>query len=98
MTYRFRAEVWLHQGDAAWHFLAVPEDVSDDIEARTSHLSRGFGSVRVRVAVGSSTWSTSVFPDSKRGVYVLPVKKEIRRAEGIEAGDEVEVSLALVDA
>jgi hypothetical protein len=97
MPYRFRAELWLHQGEAAWHFLTVPEDVSDDVEARTSHLTRGFGSVRVRVTVGSSTWSTSVFPDSKRGAYLLPVKKEVRRAEGIGAGDEVVVDLELLD-
>lgn len=95
--YRFRAEVWLHQGEAAWHFLTVPGDVSDDIEARTADQHRGFGSVRVRVTIGGTTWSTSVFPDSKRGAYVLPVKKEVRRAEGIDTGDEVDVTIELVD-
>ena len=97
MSYRFTTEVWLHQGDAAWHFLTVPEDVSDDIEERTSHLQRGFGSVRVRVTVGDTTWATSVFPDTKRGAYVLPVKKDVRKAEGIDDGTEVAVALELVD-
>ena len=97
MTYEFDAEIWLHQGDGAWHFLTVPADVSDDIEARTSHLRRGFGSVRVRVRTGVTTWSTSIFPDSKRGAYVLPVKKEVRRAEGIDDGTTVVVGLDLVD-
>lgn len=97
MTYEFDAEIWLHQGDGAWHFLTVPGDVSDDIEARTSHLRRGFGSVRVRVRIGATTWSTSIFPDSKRGAYVLPVKKEVRRAEGIDDGTTVVVGLDLVD-
>jgi hypothetical protein len=97
VSYEFRAEVWLHQGDAAWHFLTLPEDVSDDIEERTSHLQRGFGSVRVRVHVGATTWATSVFPDTKRGAYILPVKKDVRRAEGIDDGTEVDVTLELVD-
>ena len=97
MSYEFSAEVWLHQGDAAWHFLTVPEDVSDDIEERTSHLQRGFGSVRVRVRIGSTTWATSVFPDTKRAAYILPVTKDVRRAEGIDDGTEVQVSLDLVD-
>ncbi len=97
MTYEFDAEIWLHQGDGAWHFLTVPAEVSDDIEARTSHLRRGFGSVRVRVRIGATTWSTSIFPDSKRGAYVLPVKKEVRRAEGIDDGTTVGVGLDLVD-
>lgn len=97
MSYEFSAEVWLHQGDAAWHFLTVPEDISDDIEERTSHLQRGFGSVRVRVRIGVTTWTTSVFPDTKRAAYILPVKKDVRRAEGIDDGTEVKVSLDLVD-
>ena len=98
LPYRFWAELWLHQGDAAWHFLTVPAEVSDDIEARTADQHRGFGSVRVRVTVGATTWQTSVFPDSKRGAYILPVKKDVRRSEEIAAGDTVEVSLELVDA
>ena len=97
MSYHFHAELWLHQGDAAWHFLTVPADVSDDIEARTADQHRGFGSVRVRVTIGATTWQTSVFPDSKRGAYVLPVKKDVRRAEGIDAGDTAGVTIDLVD-
>jgi len=97
VSYEFSAEIWLHQGDAAWHFLTVPEDISDDIEERTSHLQRGFGSVRVRVRIGATTWSTSVFPDTKRGAYTLPVKKAVRRAEGIGGGTVTDVRLELVD-
>lgn len=96
--YRFRAELWLHQGDAAWYFLTVPPDVSDDIEARTAHLRRGFGSARVRVTIGATTWATSVFPDSKRQAYVLPVKRDVRQAEDLDAGDDVGVTLQLIDA
>jgi hypothetical protein len=96
-VYRFDATLWLHDGDAGWHFITVPDDVSDDIEARAASSRRGFGSVRVRVTVGSSTWATSVFPDGKRRAYVLPVKQAIRKAERIVPGDEVGVALELVD-
>jgi hypothetical protein len=96
--YTFDAEVWLWTGDAAWHFLTVPQDVSDEIEVRTAEQQRGFGSVRVRVTVGSTTWSTSVFPDRSREAYILPVKKEVREREGIAAGDRVSVRIELVDA
>ncbi len=95
--YEFDAELWLHAGEAVWFFVTVPEDVSDDIEARTVDESRGFGSVRVRVSVGATTWATSVFPDSKRGAYILPVKKAVRKAEGIDDGDVVTITLELVD-
>lgn len=95
--YRFDAELWLHAGEAAWCFVTLPEDASDDIEARTVDQARGFGSVRVRVTVGATTWATSVFPDSKRGAYVLPMKKTMRKAEGLQDGDVVSIVLALVD-
>lgn len=95
--YRFTAELWLHQGDAAWYFVTLPHDVSDDIEARSADTSRGFGSVKVTVTVGDTTWSTSVFPDTKREAYVLPVKKSVRKAEGLDDGDDVTIRLDLVD-
>jgi len=96
-SFEFDAEVWLWEGEAAWHFLTVPADVSDDIEERSTRLPRGFGSVRVRVTIGATTWATSVFPDSKRRAYVLPVKKEVRRAEGLAVGSRVTVTLELID-
>ena len=95
--FTFDAELWLYEGDAAWHFITVPEDISDEIAERAAGPRSGFGSVRVEVTVGATTWSTSVFPDSKRGAYVLPVKKEVRRREQIDAGDRVALSLELID-
>lgn len=96
-SFVFDAEVWLWDGQAAWHFLTVPADVSDDIEARSTGRQRGFGSVRVRVTIGATTWATSVFPDSKRQAYILPVK-EVRRSEGLSAGTGVTVALELLEA
>ena len=56
---------------------------------------RGFGSVKVEATIGDSRWSTSVFPQ-KAGGWFLPVKKAICRAEGLEAGQEVELRLELL--
>ena len=92
--HRFDAEIWLWEADAAWHFLSLPEHVADEVEEQAGPR-RGFGSVPVQVTIGSSTWSTSVFPDSTRGVYLLPVKKSVRAREGLEPGDVVTVSLTL---
>ena len=94
--FRFEAPLWLWEAEAAWHFVTVPADISDEIEGRSGER-RGFGSVRVRVTIGSSTWSTSVFPDKKREAYVLPVKKDVRTREAVAAGDRVTVQLELLD-
>ena len=91
--WEFEAELWpVEQG--SWVFLTLPEDVDEDVRLLSGPPS-GFGSVRVEVTVGRSTWRTSVFPDKARG-FVLPVKKDVRRAEDLEVGDRCVVRLALL--
>ena len=96
--YEFDGEVWEHDGAAAWHFLSLPEDLADEIDEVHGHLAAGFGSLRVDVAIGSTRWSTSIFPDTKRGTYVLPVKAAVRKAEGLTAGTTATVELVIVGA
>jgi hypothetical protein len=96
-TYRFTAELWRWDGDAGWFFVTVPEEPSDEIEHRTAHRQGGFGSVKVEVTVGATTWSTSLFPDRSREAYVLPVKRQVREREGLAEGGPVAVELRLVD-
>jgi len=76
--------------------VSLPEDVADDIDERYGHLEAGFGSLRVEVVIGSTTWRTSVFPDTKRGTYVLPVKKQVRTAEGLVDGSMCSIELSVV--
>jgi hypothetical protein len=97
MEYRFQAELWVHSGEAGWHFVTLPTDVADEIDDLTAHTRRGFGSVRVVVTVGSTTWSTSIFPDTSAESYVLPVKKPVRTGEGLHEGDLIDVTLHLAD-
>lgn len=81
--------------NGTWHFVVVPEELSDDIRVHAMAGLRGFKSVRVEATVGDVTWRTSVFP-IKAGGYFLPVKAEVRRKAGIAAGDEVTVEIALL--
>jgi hypothetical protein len=94
--YSFATELWEWDGNASWHFVSVPEDDADDIEERFGGRAGGFGSIRVEVTIGSSTWRTSLFPDSKRRTYVLPVKKPVRSAEGLTAGSTAAVTLTVL--
>lgn len=98
-TYRFSAEVWEHDGPAAWHFVTLPPDLADEIDeidAAARPERRGFGAVRVEVTIGATTWRTSLFPDTKAGSYVLPVKKDVRRAEGLHDGTRADLTIELV--
>lgn len=89
----FRAEVWRYPGTMAWHFVTLPQDVADELD-EVAGPKGGFGSVRVEVTVGATTWRTSVFPDKSRGTFILPMKKEVRLSEGLGDGDSVSVTLA----
>jgi hypothetical protein len=95
-VHTFASTLWEHDGNAAWHFLSLPDDLSDDLEQRHGHHAAGFGSLRVEVTIGDTTWRTSLFPDSKRKTYVLPVKKQVRVAEGLADGSPVEVRLRVL--
>ena len=90
----FHAEIWEHSPEepGSWHFLTLPVEVAEDVALEAGPRG-GFGSVRVEVSIGSSTWRTSLFPDSKSGTFVLPVKKPVRQANGLQAGDTCEVRL-----
>jgi hypothetical protein len=94
--YRFEAEVWEHDGPASWHFVSLPDEVADDIEERHGAAAAGFGSIRVEVAVGSSTWRTSLFPDRKRQTYLLPVKAAVRKAEGLHDGSRAAFAITVL--
>lgn len=69
--------------------------VADDLSADAGPR-RGFGSIRVEARIGDTTWHTSLFPDSKSGSLLLPVKKQVRLAEDIEPGSTCEVALRLI--
>lgn len=95
MTYRFTSPLWRWKGDSAWHFVTLPADVADDIEQESEGMRGGFGSVKVVVTVGSTTWSTSLFPANSAESYILPMKRQVRLAEELDEGDPVQVSLEL---
>lgn len=85
---------------AAWYFLTIAGDMADGI--RIAAISgqwldgrRGFGSARVDVSIGATSWKTSVFPHKESGGWLLPVKAAVRRAEGIAEGDDVTVRVSL---
>ena len=96
-TFEFTAPLWRYPGEGGWHFVSLPAEIGDDIAEVTAGIRVGFGSVRVAVTVGTTSWRTSIFPDSKTRTYLLPVKKEVRDAEKLETGDEVWVQVQIVD-
>ena len=91
MDLEFSAEVWFWRGPSPYHFVAVPEDESAELQETAALVTYGWGMIPVEVRIGSTRWTTSLFP--KNGGYVVPIKDAVRRAEGLELGVEVSVRL-----
>lgn len=95
----FDAELWVWDARRSdtWTFVSLPVEQSEDIRELANEPRRGFGSVRVRVTVGGSTWKTSIFPDGASGSYVLPIKRAVRNAEELDIGDVAAVTVELAE-
>jgi len=89
----FSGEVWFWRGPSPFHFVTVPPEESAELQAMAAQVTYGGGMVPVEARIGSTAWTTSLFP--KNGGYVVPLKDLVRRAEGIDVGDTVTVRLVV---
>jgi hypothetical protein len=92
----FTAQLWEHEPDrlGSWHFLTLPAELAEQVVAEAGPR-HGFGSIRVEVRMGTTSWRTSLFPDSTTGSLLLPVKRDVRLAERIAPGSSCEVTVHL---
>jgi len=95
LTFKFKAAVWVWEGPAAWHFTTLPTELSHEISELFADQKRGFGSLPVEVSISDLIWQTSIFPDKKRGGYLLPLKKEILKKASLAVGEIVEFKIAI---
>jgi hypothetical protein len=93
--YRLKLKVWVYPGLAGWHFVSLPKKESEEIKKNFDHLKKGWGSLPVIVAVSKTSWKTSIFPDKKSGMYLLPLKAEVRKKERIIKGVEIKLLLEI---
>ena len=93
MDLQFSGEIWFWKGPAPWHFVTLPDAECAAIEAAAASVTYGWGMIPVRARIGTTDWTTSLFP--KDGTYVVPVKTRVRAAEQIELGDTVTVRLTV---
>ena len=95
MELEFSGEIWHWKGPSPFHFVTVPEDLCDALDATAGLGSYGWGMIPVRVTIGDTHWKTSLWP--KDGRYLVPLKDAVRRAEGLEIGATTTIRL-FVDA
>lgn len=93
MDMAFSGEIIFWRGPAPWHFVTMPERESADLQENSGMFSYGWGCIPVRCRIGDTSYTTSLFP--KDGRYLVPIKTAVRRAEGLELGDQVIIRLTI---
>jgi hypothetical protein len=91
MDLDFSGEIIYWRGPSPFHFVAVPDEQSAAIEAVSAMVTYGWGVIPVSARIGRTDFTTSLFPRGE--LYLLPIKVAVRRAEGLELGDEVRVRM-----
>ena len=91
MKIEFEGAIWFWQGPAPWFFVTVPPAQCLDLQAISGSVSYGWGMIPASVRIGQTTWTTSLFP--REGLYVVPIKASVRKAERLEEGQSVHVEL-----
>jgi uncharacterized protein DUF1905 len=89
----FSGEIWHWKGPSPFHFVTVPEELCDALDATAGLVSYGWGMIPVSVRIGDTDWKTSLWP--KDGRYIVPLKADVRRAEALEVGDTTRVRLVV---
>ncbi len=93
MNIEFTGKIWYWRGPAPFYFVTVPAEQSSDIKAVSNLVTYGWGVIPVHAQIGGTEWKTSLFP--KDGLYLVPLKDAIRKAEGLAEGDVVTIWLEI---
>ena len=91
MKIEFSGKIWFWKGPAPWYFVTIPAKESRELKAISGFVTYGWGVIPVSVRIGTTEWTTSLFP--KDGRYIVPIKANVRKAENLEMGDRVTVRL-----
>jgi len=81
------------RGPSPFYFIPIPAISSAKIRKLSSVLSYGWGVIPVMVKIRNTEFTTALIP--KDGLYYLPIKNQVRFAEGLEVGTEVSIQLSL---
>lgn len=93
--YSFKAKPFHHSPTGGWVFVTLPVKISAQIRQKHKWDEEGWGRLKARARINHTEWSTAIWFDTKQNTYLLPLKADIRKKEGIEAGKTLRVSVIL---
>lgn len=93
IKYEFSALIWQHDAPGGWYFLSLPATISKEIRQNLKWQEEGWGRLKATAKIGNFTWETAIWFDTKRSIYLLPLKAEIRKKENLTIDKEVSASV-----
>jgi len=93
MDIEFKGKIIFWKGPAPWFFVTIPAKHSRDIKAISGLVTYGWGVIPVHVQIGKTEFTTSLFP--KDGLYLVPIKVSVQKAEKLEEGDNVTIRVEI---
>ena len=79
--FAFAARIIEWRGPAPFLFAPIPDDLTGEIRFAARSASYGWGCVPVTAHIGATHFTTALIP--RGGVFQLPIKTAVQRAEGI---------------
>ena len=90
----FSGKIWYWRGPAPFFFVTVPAKQSRDLKGVSGLVTYGWGMIPVYARIGKTEWKTSLWP--KDGLYIVPIKDSVRKAESLEQDDKVTIRLEVL--
>ena len=93
MNFEFNGKIIYWRGPAPFLFIPIPARHSKNIKAISELVTYGWGVIPVTVRIGKTEFTTSLFP--KDGLYLVPIKVVVQRAENLKKGDKLKVQVEI---
>ena len=86
-----KTKIWRWPGDNGWFFVTLDKKLWSKIR-----LYYPKGMVKIEARLGKSTWKTSLLPHTKSESYLISIKSQIRKKEGILEGDNIKLQFTII--
>jgi len=83
----FKAPLERINGPGGWWYVRVPAEIHEVVKPLMVR-----GSLRLSVEIGKTQWNATTMPLGG-GVSMIPIKVEIRKAERLEEGQQLSVTI-----
>ncbi len=95
INFEFDAVIWQFSGTNGWFFVSLPPNIAREIRENLKWQEEGWGRMKATARIGSTEWETAIWFDKKRNTYLLPLKLQIRKTEGLNVNDNISVIIGI---